>query len=328
MLLYLLGDDLARWHPATGLAPAGRRGEQREASGRAPLLCRELRPPGITSPRTDPQLLPRAHRARGWRWRGKRWECHVCNAFPRASSQRGCPLELACPMARAGMSPHSPPAPHASPKGTWIQEPQLMGLGGPKAEEAPPCPAGCGEGAPRARVSCSSLPAPDCQGMINGQRHRAAWAAKCCIVRADTERARTDSNTILPRNRQPTFDGRNSGSVPPPHSPSPTPFPSLPQPEQSRKGPSQAPGSLPAPSRDFPSWAWDGNRNGVEMEAEFEMGPGTGYEQRRRLEWGWGKAGQQSFPPHLTSCTGNLKRQSRSAGTEFFQPYSQLSGSD
>lgn len=105
MLLYLLGDDLARWHPATGLAPAGRRGEQREALGRAPPLCRELPPPGTTSPRTDPQLLPGAHRARGWRWRGKCRECHGCNAFPRAFSQLGCSLELAGPMERAGMSP-------------------------------------------------------------------------------------------------------------------------------------------------------------------------------------------------------------------------------
>lgn len=41
-------------------------------------------------------------------------------------SQRGCPL------ARAGMSPLSLPAPRGS------RTPQLMGLGGPKAEEAPP----------------------------------------------------------------------------------------------------------------------------------------------------------------------------------------------
>lgn len=205
------------------------------------------------------------------------------------------------------------------------------GFGWAQGRGSPPCPAGRGEGAPRARVSGSSLAAPDCQGMINGQRHRAAWAAKCCIVRADTERARTDSNTILPRNRQTTSDGRNSGSVPHTQPLShPLPFPATARAEQQRAQPStlQPPSSFQGFPFQGTGWDVDGNGVEMEMEAEFRMASGTGYKQRRRQERGWGRAGEKSFPPHLSSCTGNLKRQSRSAGTEFFQPYSQLSGGD
>lgn len=57
---------------------------------------------------------------------------------------------------------------------------------------------------------------------------------------------------------------------------------------------------------------------------------GMGWKWGWRREWGWSGTGEQELStPPLRLCTEvTLNTEAGTAGTEFFHPYSQLSGGD
>lgn len=66
------------------------------------------------------------------------------------------------------------------------------------------------------------------------------------------------------------------------------------------------------------------------MGMGMRTGMGMGWKWGWRWEWGWGGTGEQelSTPPLRLRTEVTLNAEAGTVGTEFFHPYSQLSGGD